>query len=162
MTFPARAHSTPPDSIVPRPACGSSNVTSPSGNTVTVAMPECGCTGMLPASARRSASNRSRNTNGFNSCPRSDGLISRTMGPCPCPRVRWHQESDGRSDFDEAGHVPEPLADADPIEQCDHRRRPRELGPSCQQEHAGERELHRPERDESNAAVVSVYRLKSG
>src|SRR3954468_4505888 len=77
-------------------------------------------------------------------------------------RDRWHQESDGRSDFDEAGHVPEPLADADPIEQCDHRRRAGELGASCQQEHAGERELHRPERDESNAAVVSVYGLKSG
>src|SRR3954466_10813404 len=77
-------------------------------------------------------------------------------------RDRWHQESDGRSDFDEAGHVPEPLTDADPIEQCDHRRRPRELGAARQQEHAGERELHRPERDESNAPVVSAYRLKSG
>src|SRR3954468_18819114 len=42
-------------------------------------------------------------------------------------RDRWRQESDGRSDFDEAGHVPEPLADADGIEQRDHRRHPSEL-----------------------------------
>src|SRR5215203_5421514 len=57
---------------LPWPACGSSKVTSPSAKTVTVAMPECGCTGMLPARARMSASNRSRNTNGFSSSPRSD------------------------------------------------------------------------------------------
>src|SRR5437868_5496711 len=77
-------------------------------------------------------------------------------------RDRWHQESHGRSDFDEAGHVPEPLADADAIEQGDHRRRPRELRASCQQKHGGKRELHRPERDETNTTAVSVHRLKSG
>src|SRR5260221_10781147 len=34
-------------------------------------------------------SNRSRNTNGFSSSPRSPGLISRVIGPWRCPRVRW-------------------------------------------------------------------------
>src|SRR5207245_6911450 len=33
-------------------------------------------------------SKRSRKTNGFRSCPKSDGLISRVMGPWLSPRVR--------------------------------------------------------------------------
>src|SRR4051812_42047214 len=77
-------------------------------------------------------------------------------------RERRHQKSHGRSDLDEASDIPEPLADADGVEQSDHRRHARELRASRQQEHSGERELRRPERDASNAASVSVQRLNSG
>src|SRR5258705_355850 len=51
-------------------------------------MPEWGCR-PKPGNDARSMSNRSRNTNGFSTRPRSPGLISRVIGPwrCPCVRV---------------------------------------------------------------------------
>jgi hypothetical protein len=67
----------------------SSYVVPPSIMKVSVAMPECGC---MPKPASRLAgwtSTRSRNTNGFRTWPRSPGLMSRVIGPCARPRVRW-------------------------------------------------------------------------
>src|SRR5262249_15618173 len=42
-----------------------------------------------PEGGQGGKSARSRNTNGLMTSPRSEGLISRVMGPPPCPRVRW-------------------------------------------------------------------------
>src|SRR5258708_38374810 len=49
-------------------------------------IPEWGCRG--PLKGAPSWSKRSRNTNGFRSSPKSDGLIKRVIGPCVRPRVR--------------------------------------------------------------------------
>jgi hypothetical protein len=64
--------------------------TPPSSITVTVAMPECGCQsrsmGVLGPASNTA---KSRNTKGLMISPRSEGLISRVMGPRVVPRVRY-------------------------------------------------------------------------
>src|SRR6202035_3718601 len=50
-------------------------------------MPECGCS-PTPLKGIPLLSKRSRKTNGFRSCPKSDGLIRRKMGPRLLHRVR--------------------------------------------------------------------------
>src|SRR5712691_3787609 len=50
-------------------------------------MPECGWS-PKPLKGTPLLSKRSRKTNGFRSCPKSDGLIRRVMGPWLSPRVR--------------------------------------------------------------------------
>src|SRR5882672_10392688 len=50
-------------------------------------MPECGCS-PKPLKGIPLSSKRSRKTKGFRSSPKSDGLISRVMGPWLLPLVR--------------------------------------------------------------------------
>src|SRR5260370_29319370 len=55
---------------------------------VKVAMPEWGCRPKPPIGFPP-LSKRSRKTKGFSTSPRSPGLISRVIGPCVWPRLRW-------------------------------------------------------------------------
>src|SRR6478672_2715494 len=50
-------------------------------------MPECGWS-PKPLNGTPLLSKRSRKTNGFRTCPKSDGLIRRVIGPWLWPRVR--------------------------------------------------------------------------
>ena len=68
----------------------------------------------------------------------------------------------GRDDLDRAGHVAEPLPDADRIEQRDQFGRAGQLQSAGEQEHAGKGNLREPERHESDPPARDCGRLVGG
>src|SRR5262249_51564093 len=85
--------------------------------------------------------------------PSSTREAARRKARTPAPATRR------RRDFDKAGAVTEPLADADRREQPHHHRRPCELRPAREHEQRCEAGLRPPQRHEPNAASSDRYGL---
>ena len=74
-------------------------------------------------------------------------------------RERGYEQRKCRADLDEACEIAEPLADADGVKQPHHLRCTEQFRTAGKQEHAGERDLDKPERDQSSATVADRHCL---